>query len=91
MRRVRRSRVNKQRNQVVNRLVSMASHDQVIVEALAEGNRKKAFGRLLNKWMDSVTQESVIDRYVDQDALEVTSYALNIINKRLEQLSLELE
>jgi hypothetical protein len=69
----------------------MASHDQVIVEALAEGNRKKAFGRLINKWMDSISQESVIDRYVDEDAIEVTSYALNIINKRLEQLSLELD
>lgn len=84
MRRTRRSRVNKDKQVVLGHLVWMASNDERIVAALEEGNRKKAFGRLLHKWMDN-TQESVIDRYVDEDAIELTSFALNIVNKELKE------
>lgn len=84
MRRTRRSRVNKDKQVVLGHLVWMASNDERIVTALEEGNRKRAFGRLLHKWMDN-TQESVIDRYVDEDAIELTSFALNIVNKELKE------
>lgn len=87
MRRARRARVSTKRLEIVNKLVELAIEDDPIIDYLANGERNRAFGRLINKWMDNTTRESVIDRYVDEDAKDVTSYAINIINKQLRQLT----
>lgn len=87
MRRTRRVRVSTKRLEIVNKLVELAIEDDPIIDYLANGERNRAFGRLINKWMDNTTRESVIDRYVDEDAKDVTSYAINIINKQLRQLT----
>lgn len=80
MRRARRSRLGKNLYTVVATLLQLAEADDIIIEALCDGNKNKAFGRLLNKWMDS-SRESVIDRYIDQDAYTAVWSALNIITK----------
>ena len=83
MRRVRRTRITEaNKNQVFNQLKLMALADEKILTYLATGQRNRAFGRLLNKHMDS-SQESVIDRYVDEEATEITSYVLNTVYKHL--------
>lgn len=87
MRRTRRARVSTKRLEIVNKLVELAIEDDPIIDYLANGERNRAFGRLINKWMDNTTRESVIDRYIDEDAKDVTSYAINIINKQLRQLT----
>ena len=87
MRRTRRTRVSTKRLQVVNKLVQLAINDDPIMNYLTNGERNRAFGRLINKWMDNTTRESVIDRYVDEDARDVTSYAINIINKQLREIT----
>ena len=81
MKRARRTRMGNEKMNVVMQLVGMVEQDQVLMGYVTEGDRKRAFGRLLNKWMDA-SQESVIDRYVDDEAKEATSYALNIVKKR---------
>jgi hypothetical protein len=86
MRRTRRVRVSTKRLEVVNKLVQLAINDDPIMDYLTNGERNRAFGRLINKWMDS-TGESVIDRYVDEDARDVTSYAINIVNKQLREVT----
>ena len=87
MRRTRRARVSTKRLEIVNKLVELAIEDDPIIDYLANGERNRAFCRLINKWMDNTTRESVIDRYIDEDAKDVTSYAINIINKQLRQLT----
>jgi hypothetical protein len=87
MRRTRRVRVSTKRLEVVNKLVQLAIDDDPIMDYLTNGERNRAFGRLINKWMDSTTRESVIDRYVDEDAKDVTSYAINIVNKQLREVT----
>ena len=86
MRRTRRARVRTKRLEIVKKLVQLAVDDDPIIDYLANGERNRAFGRLINKWMDNTTRESVIDRYVDEDARDVTSYAINIVNKQLRSL-----
>ena len=81
MKRARRTRMGNEKMNVVMQLVGMVEQDEVLMSYVTNGERNRAFGRLLNKWMDS-SQESVIDRYVDEEAKEATSYALNIVNKR---------
>ena len=83
-RRVRRTRMGKNRNNVVNQLVSIARRSTKVMTNLENGNRNKAFGYLLTHWLDE-TRESVIDRYVDEEAKDVTGYALNIIAKQLRE------
>jgi hypothetical protein len=87
MRRTRRVRVSTKRLEVVNKLVQLAIDDDPIMDYLTNGERNRAFGRLINKWMDNTTRESVIDRYVDEDAKDVTSYAINIVNKQLREVA----
>jgi|SaaInl59LU_5_DNA_1037362.scaffolds.fasta_scaffold11755_4 hypothetical protein len=87
MRRTRRTRVSTKRLQVVHKLVQLAINDDPIMDYLTNGERNRAFGRLINKWMDNTSKESVIDRYVDEDARDVTSYAINIINKQLREIT----
>lgn len=87
MRRTRRVRVSTKRLEVVNKLVQLAIDDDPIMDYLTNGERNSAFGRLINKWMDNTTRESVIDRYVDEDAKDVTSYAINIVNKQLREVA----
>jgi hypothetical protein len=86
MRRTRRVRVSTKRLEVVNKLVQLAIDDDPIMDYLTNGERNRAFGRLINKWMDN-TRESVIDKYVDEDAKDVTSYAINIIKKQLREIT----
>jgi hypothetical protein len=86
MRRTRRTRVSTKRLQVVHKLVQLAINDDPIMDYLTNGERNRAFGRLINKWMDN-TRESVIDKYVDEDAKDVTSYAINIIKKQLREIT----
>ena len=82
MRRARRSRLSTNFNLVVNALYHVASNDPVVLKHLEEGNKNKAFGRLLNSWMDPVSKESVIDAYVDEDAFKAVNYALyRLMNK----------
>lgn len=52
------------------------------LQYLQTGQRSRVFGRFLNKHLDE-TGESIIDRYVDEDAKEIVAFALNIINKHL--------
>ena len=80
MRRVRRSRIGKNIHTVVTILIQLAEADDIIIEALCDSNKTKAFGRLLNKWMDS-SRESIIDRYIDKDAYTAVWLALNTITK----------
>lgn len=82
MRKARRTRLGQNRYAVLNHLIDMALHDDVVLDYLKADLRNKAFGRLLNSWMDEETRESVIDRYVDEEAKDVTGHALNIIAKR---------
>lgn len=83
MRRQRRSRIDaKVHNQILSLLIHKATTDNRIVQYISEGNKNKAFGKLLNKWLDS-TQESIIDRYIDKDACNITWYAINTLNKQL--------
>jgi hypothetical protein len=86
MRRTRRVRVSTKRLEVVNKLVQLAIDDDPIMDYLTNGERNRAFGRLINKWMDN-TRESVIDKYVDEDAKDVTSYAINIVKKQLREIT----
>ena len=79
MRRIRRTRMSTNRKQVLNKLVSLAKQDCMITDTVAT-NYNYAFGRLLNKFLDE-SRESVIDRYVDEEALSVTTHALNIVRK----------
>ena len=76
MRRARRSRIGLNYEVVLNHMVVLATKDDNITLYLKNGERNRAFGRLLNKFMDS-SKESVIDRYVDKDAFKVVHHALN--------------
>lgn len=84
MRRTRRIRMSTDRNKVVNRLVNIIKTDVKSVVDLSNGERNRVFGRILNHWLDD-TRESVIDRYVDEEAMEATNYAINIVLKELRQ------
>lgn len=84
MRKVRRTRIGTRRYAVVNRLVAIIKADAKSVVDLANGERNRVFGRVLNHWLDD-TRESVIDRYVDEEALDVTNFAINIVLKELRQ------
>lgn len=87
MRRARRSRIGRNRAVVVARLVALLKDDEKAITALGTGNRNYAFGKLLHKWIDH-TRESVIDRYIDSEAKDVTNYAINIVNKQITEGSL---
>lgn len=80
MRRARRTRMGNNRQAVVSHMVSMAKADTRTMELISNKERNKAFGRILNAWLDD-RRESVIDRYVDEEAFDVTNYVLNIIAK----------
>jgi hypothetical protein len=81
MRRVRRTRVTERnKNLVLNQLKAMILDDQTLLGYVTTGQRNRAFGRLLHKPLDK-TNESMIDRYVDEDATELVGFALNIIAK----------
>lgn len=83
-RRARRTRMGQDRNKIVSQLIRLASSSDRIMTKLIEGDRKKAWHLLLTHWLDG-TRESVIDRYVDEEAKDVTGYAINIINKELRE------
>jgi hypothetical protein len=81
MRRVRRTRITERnKNALLNQLKTMILEDSVLLEYVTTGQRNRAFGRLLNKRLDS-TNESLIDRFVDEDAMNITGFAINIIAK----------
>jgi hypothetical protein len=86
VKRTRRSRVSLDKHIVVEQLRTLALKDEALMDYLKAGQRNRAFGRLLHKWMDE-SQESVIDRYIDDDAIAVTSLAINVINKSLQNLT----
>ena len=83
MRRARRTRMSTNRNNIVRQLAVLAKEDNRIFTAIKENNSKLAFGRLLHKWIDTSTRESVIDIYVDEEAIDAVSYAINIVRKSL--------
>lgn len=70
------------RNKIVSQLVQIIRNDTKLFVEATTGSKNRAFGLLLHKWLDD-SKESVIDRYVDEEAKEVTSYALNIIRKEV--------
>ena len=81
MRRVRRTRVTERnKNTILNQLKAMILDDHNLLSYVTTGQRSRAFGRLINKPLDA-SNESMIDRYVDEDAKEMVSFALNIIAK----------
>lgn len=86
---VRRTRMASNRMNVVMRLVAIAKEDETLLTAIEEGMRNKAFGRLINKWIDPVTRQSVQDKYVDEEAREATSFAINIVAKQLREAKVE--
>lgn len=79
MRRIRRTRPGTNRNAVINVLKAKLSSDPQYDLYMKTGQRKRAFGRLLNSWLDSETRESVIDRYVDEEAFSMTWAAINTV------------
>ena len=81
MRRARRTRMSTKRNQIVNQLVEIAKQPKNVID-LYKGNKNIVFGRVLNCWLDS-SQESVIDRYIDEEAIDATNYAINIVAKEI--------
>ena len=79
MRRIRRTRPGTNRNAVINALKAKLLSDPQYALYMETGQRNRAFGRLLNSWLDSETRESVIDRYVDEEAFSMTWTAINIV------------
>jgi hypothetical protein len=88
-RKTRRSRMSSDRMNIVMRLVGIAENSEIIQKALENNNRNRAFGLLLTSWFNKETRQSVIDLYVDEEAKDATSFALNIINKRQKEANNE--
>lgn len=77
MRRKRRTRLGNRQEEAVQRLMYMLKQDNTTIEALLKGNRKKAFGRLLNNIKFSQHNESIIEAIVDEEATKAVGTALN--------------
>ena len=80
MRRARRTRPGQDFNKVVSRLTDLLAKDEKAIEHIITGHENKAFGRLVNKWLDA-SRESVLDRYVDEEAYKMTWTAINRIKQ----------
>jgi hypothetical protein len=86
MKRARRTRMSTNKPQVVRDLVNMIINDDRLFKAVETNDTKLAFGRLLNKWLDKESKESVIDRYIDSEAMDAVNHAINIIKKSLKDI-----
>lgn len=76
MRRVRRSRIKPtDLDLMVHHLVVLSLDDATTMEYLNSGQRNKAFGRMLNRWINK-NRESLIDIYIDEDAYKVVNFAI---------------
>jgi hypothetical protein len=76
MRRVRRSRIKPaDLDLMVHHLIVLSLDDTITMEYLTTGQKNKAFGRMLNRWINK-NKESVIDIYIDEDAFKVVNFAI---------------
>jgi hypothetical protein len=76
MRRVRRSRIKPaDLDLMVHHLIVLSLDDAITMEYIATGQKNKAFGRMLNRWINK-NKESLIDIYIDEDAFKVVNFAI---------------